>query len=74
MTSQNFELSDADLDSVTGATSYVEAFANMAKWNAAITAAGQGGIEGGGGLPQGGPSAPPLAGPSTLGGRCPGCH
>ena len=41
MTNQIFELSDADLDGVIGATSYQEALANMAKWNAAITTAGE---------------------------------
>jgi hypothetical protein len=40
------ELKIGELDTVSGGTSYQEAFANMAKWNAAITAAGQRGIEG----------------------------
>ena len=40
------ELNTAELDSVSAGTSYQEAFANMAKWNAAITAAGQNAIEG----------------------------
>ena len=35
------ELNVAELNEVSGGTSYQEAFANMAKWNAAITAAGQ---------------------------------
>ena len=51
MTNQIFELTDADLDSVTGATSLAEAMANMMRWNAAITMAGQGGIEGGSFVP-----------------------
>jgi hypothetical protein len=38
-------LSAAELDTVAGGTSVEEAMALMAKWNAAITAAGQAGIE-----------------------------
>lgn len=47
MNDRVYALDDAALDTVTGATSYQEAFANMARWNAAITAAGNAGIEGG---------------------------
>jgi hypothetical protein len=38
-------LGDAELDTVAGGTSVEEAMALMAKWNAAITAAGQAGID-----------------------------
>jgi len=40
----NNELNTTELDTVAGGTSYQEAFANMAKWNAAITAAGEAAI------------------------------
>jgi hypothetical protein len=40
-----YELDIAELDTVAGGTSYQEAFANMARWNAAITAAGEAAIE-----------------------------
>ena len=73
-------LNAAELDTVTGGTSVEEAMALMAKWNAAITAAGQAAIEGGmpnipapglsvwNGAQQGG-------GSGGRGGGCPGgCH
>jgi hypothetical protein len=40
-----YELRIAELDKVSGGTTIEEANALMAKWNAAITAAGQAGIE-----------------------------
>jgi hypothetical protein len=43
MDRQDFDfLNDADLDSVTGATSWLRALDNMKRWNAQITVAGGG--------------------------------
>jgi hypothetical protein len=40
-----YELNIAELDNVSGGTTIEEATALMTKWNAAITASGQKGIE-----------------------------
>jgi len=74
-------LGTAELDTVAGGTTVEEAMALMAKWNAAITAAGQAAIEGG--MPT--IPAPGLtvwngaqlggSGSGGKGGSCPGgCH
>jgi hypothetical protein len=60
-------LSTAELDNVAGGTTVEEAMALMAKWNAAITAAGQAGIEAANrGL------FTPISGHKGTGGSCPG--
>jgi hypothetical protein len=56
-----YELNIAELDEVSGGTSPEEAMALMDKWNKAITAAGQAGID----------FAPIKPGPGN-GGSCPG--
>jgi hypothetical protein len=61
----NHELNIDELDTVSGGTSYQEAYDNMIKWNAAITAAGQAGIEAAN-------IFTPIPGSKGNGGSCPG--
>jgi hypothetical protein len=57
----SYELNTTELDAVSGGTSYQEAFANMARWNAAITAAGENAM-----------LFTPIHGSKGNGGSCPG--